>query len=98
MLRWSTYNPNYIPAWSLRDRARQGYFEEVGFDEIEYILAQETSPGMIGGSIDIAHHDTEHVHRRLCGERPPIKIITHLRARRNGGSWASARASRPPRT
>jgi ABC-type nitrate/sulfonate/bicarbonate transport system substrate-binding protein len=78
-LRWSTYNQNYIPAWPLAIARAKGYFEEVGFDEIEYILAQENIAGMIGGSIDIAHHDTDQFMGASAASGTPMKIISIFR-------------------
>lgn len=78
-LRFSTYNQNYIPAWPLAIARAKGYFEEVGFEEVEYILAEENIAGMIGGSVDIAHHDTDQFLGASAASGTPMKIISVFR-------------------
>ncbi|MGQ7794315.1 ABC transporter substrate-binding protein [Faunimonas sp. B44] len=78
-LRYSTYNQNYIPAWPLTIAQAQGYFEEVGFDEVEYILSDQNVAGLIGGSVDIGHNDTDEWMGASAASGVPIKVISIFR-------------------
>lgn len=78
-LRFSTYNQNYIPAWPLAIARAKGYFEEVGFEEVEYILSDQNVAGLIGGSLEIGHNDTDEWMSASAASGVPIKVISIFR-------------------
>ena len=78
-IRFSTYNQNYIPAWPLAIARAKGYFEEVGFEEVEYILSDQNVAGLIGGSVDIGHNDTDQWISSSHASGVPMKVISIFR-------------------
>lgn len=52
------FNPNYAAQWSYMLAQSLGYLEEYGITELENVLTEEYIAGLIGGSIDITHGDT----------------------------------------
>jgi ABC-type nitrate/sulfonate/bicarbonate transport system substrate-binding protein len=73
------FNPNYAAQWTVRLAQALGYFKEHGIDEFDVTLTQEYIPGLIGGSLDIAHGDTSEFIGAGEASGLPIKMISIYR-------------------
>ncbi len=78
-LKYGEFNPNYVSAWALTIARAQGYFDEVGLSDVEMILSEAYIPGLIGGSLHLAHGDTSSFLSAAEKSGTPIKIISILR-------------------
>jgi ABC-type nitrate/sulfonate/bicarbonate transport system substrate-binding protein len=78
-LKMGEFNPNYATQWSYRLAEALGYMEEVGLTDIEVILSEEYMPGLIGGSLDITHGDTDTFIGSGEASGLPVKIISVYR-------------------
>lgn len=57
-LKMGDFNPNYATQWSYRLATTLGYLKDHGIDDLEVILSEEYIPGLVGGSLDVTHGDT----------------------------------------
>ena len=73
------FNPNYAAQWSWRLAQGLGYMEDVGIDEFEVFLTDEYMPGLIGGSVDIAHGDTSEFFGAGYASGLPVKMLSLYR-------------------
>lgn len=69
------FNPNYAAQWGYHMADALGYMEEYGIEEIEYVLSEEYIPGLLGGSLDVTHADTNVVIGSAFESGEPIKLI-----------------------
>lgn len=75
-IKMGDFNPNYANQWTFRLVQALGYLEEVGMDGIEIILSDEYVPGLVGGSLDIAHGDTSAFLSAGVASGLPITMIS----------------------
>jgi ABC-type nitrate/sulfonate/bicarbonate transport system substrate-binding protein len=75
-IKMGDFNPNYANQWTFRLVQALGYLEEVGMDGIEIILSDEYVPGLVGGSLDIAHGDTSAFLAAGVASGLPITMIS----------------------
>jgi ABC-type nitrate/sulfonate/bicarbonate transport system substrate-binding protein len=80
-LKMGDWNPNYAGQWAYRLAQALGYLEEVGIDDFEVILSEEYIPGLIGGSLDITHCDTDVLFGASEASGLPMKLISIYRHR-----------------
>ena len=73
------FNPNYAAQWSYSLAQALGYLEEYGIEDLERLLTDEYIAGLIGGSIDITHGDTNVFLGSAEASGEPIKIISMYR-------------------
>ncbi|WP_161139598.1 ABC transporter substrate-binding protein [Propylenella binzhouense] len=78
-LKYGEFNPNYVAAWPLTIARAKGYFENVGLADVELILSDSYIPGLIGGSLDLAHGDTSSFLSAAEKSGTPIKVVSILR-------------------
>ncbi len=78
-LRMGDFNPNYATQWSYRLAQALGFFKEVGIDDLEVTLSDQYIPGLIGGSLDITHGDTNVFLGSGQASGLPIKMISLYR-------------------
>ncbi|MGH9246826.1 MAG: ABC transporter substrate-binding protein [Acidimicrobiales bacterium] len=69
------FNPNYAAQWGYHMADALGYMGEYGITEIEYVLSEEYVPGLLGGSLDIAHADTNVIIGSAEQSGQPLKMI-----------------------
>lgn len=70
------FNPNYANQWTFRLAQSLGYLEEHGVEELEIVLTDEYVPGLVGGSIDIAHGDISEFLAAGVASGLPITIVS----------------------
>ncbi len=70
------FNPNYANQWTFRLVQALGFLQEGGIDEMEIILSDEYVPGLVGGSLDIAHGDTSEFLSAGVASGLPITMIS----------------------
>lgn len=75
-IKMGDFNPNYANQWTFRLVQALGYLEEVGMDDLEIILSDEYVPGLVGGSLDIAHGDTSAFLAAGVASGLPITMIS----------------------
>lgn len=80
-LKMGDWNPNYAGQWSYRLAQALGYLEEVGINDFEVILSDGYMPGLIGGSLDITHCDTDVLFGAGNASGLPMKLISIYRHR-----------------
>jgi ABC-type nitrate/sulfonate/bicarbonate transport system substrate-binding protein len=73
------FNPNYASQWSVRLAQALGYLKEVGINDMKVILSEQYMPGLIGGSLDITHSDTDVLFGSGLKSKLPIKMISCYR-------------------
>lgn len=73
------YNPNYASQWSVRLAQSLGYMKEVGIDDFQVVLSEQYIPGLIGGSLDVSHSDTDVLFGSALNSKLPMKIISCYR-------------------
>ena len=73
------FNPNYAAQRGYHMADALGYFDEVGIEDIEYVLSEEYVPGLIGGSLHLAHADTNVIIGSAHESGEPLKIISLYR-------------------
>jgi ABC-type nitrate/sulfonate/bicarbonate transport system substrate-binding protein len=78
-LRMGDFNPNYATQWTYRLAQALGYFKEVGVDDFTVTLSNQYMPGLIGGSLDITHGDTDVILGAAAKSGLPIKLISIYR-------------------
>jgi len=78
-LKMGEWNPNYASQWSYRLAQSLGYLKEVGLEDFEVILSDEYIPGLVGGSLDISHVDTDVLMGAGKASGLPMKIISIYR-------------------
>jgi NitT/TauT family transport system substrate-binding protein len=78
-LRMGDFNPNYATQWSYRLASALGYFKEVGIDDLQVTLSDQYIPGLVGGSLDITHGDTDVILGSGNAGKLPIKMISLYR-------------------
>ena len=70
------FNPNYANQWPFRLAQSLGYLEDAGIQELEIVLTDEYVPGLVGGSLDIAHGDTSEFLAAGSASGLPITIVS----------------------
>jgi ABC-type nitrate/sulfonate/bicarbonate transport system substrate-binding protein len=80
-LKMGEFNPNYATQWAYRLAVALGYMKEVGIDDFEVTLSEEYIPGLIGGSLDLSHTDTDVLMAAGKASGLPMKIISIYRQR-----------------
>jgi ABC-type nitrate/sulfonate/bicarbonate transport system substrate-binding protein len=78
-LTMGDFNPNYATQWSYRLAQALGYFKEVGIEEFNVTVSDQYMPGLIGGSLDITHGDTDAFLSSGAQSGLPIKMISLYR-------------------
>ena len=78
-LRMGDFNPNYATQWTYRLAQALGYFKEVGIDDLNVTVSEQYIPGLISGSLDITHGDTDVVLKAAAKSGLPIKLISIYR-------------------
>jgi ABC-type nitrate/sulfonate/bicarbonate transport system substrate-binding protein len=78
-IKMGDWNPNYASQWSYRLAQALGYLKEVGIDDFEVILSDEYIPGLVGGSLDITHSDTDVLFGAGAASELPMKAISIYR-------------------
>jgi len=73
------YNPNYASQWPIRLAQSLGYMKEVGIDDFKVVLSEQYIPGLIGGSLDVSHVDTDVLFGSALKSKLPMKIISCYR-------------------
>ncbi len=73
------FNPNYAAQWSYMLALGLGYLEEYGIEELEPVLTDEYIAGLIGGSLDITHGDTNVFLGSAEESGLPIKMVSMYR-------------------
>ena len=58
---------------------QEGFYEEHGINEIEFYLTDTYFPGLIGGSLDIAHSDTDVLFGSAAASGKPLKMLSVYR-------------------
>lgn len=72
-------NPNYAAQMSYQLAAAQGYLEEVGIEEQEVTLSDQYIPGLIGGSLNIVHSDSNIAFGSAAESGEPITVVSCYR-------------------
>lgn len=75
-IKMGDFNPNYTNQWVFRLAQALAYYEEGGIEEFDIILSEEYVPGLVGGSLDIAHGDTSEILAAANASGLPIKMIS----------------------
>lgn len=70
------FNPNYANQWTFRLAQSLGYLQQHGIEELEILLTDEYVPGLVGGSIDIAHGDISEFLAAGVASGLPITIVS----------------------
>lgn len=78
-IRMGEFNPNYATALGYRLAQALGYFKEVGIDDIKVTLSDQYMAGLIGGSLDISHVDTDAIMAAAARSGKPFKYISCFR-------------------
>jgi ABC-type nitrate/sulfonate/bicarbonate transport system substrate-binding protein len=78
-LRMGDFNPNYATQWTYRLAQSLGYLKEVGIEEFTVTMSDQYIPGLIGGSLDITHGDTDAFIGAAAKSGLPIKMISVYR-------------------
>tara|TARA_B100000131_G_scaffold320250_1_gene367891 strand:+ start:498 stop:1625 length:1128 start_codon:yes stop_codon:yes gene_type:complete len=78
-IRMADWNPNYAAQWSWRLAQFKGFFENGGINEIEFFLTDTYFPGLIGGSLDIAHSDVDVLFGSAAASGVPLKLLSVYR-------------------
>jgi ABC-type nitrate/sulfonate/bicarbonate transport system substrate-binding protein len=78
-LKVGEYNPNYASQWSLRLAQALGYLKAVGIDDLQVVLSEQYIPGLIGGSLDLTHSDTDVLLGSGYKSKLPLRIISCYR-------------------
>ncbi|MDH4187544.1 MAG: ABC transporter substrate-binding protein [Nitrospira sp.] len=75
-IKMGDFNPNYATQWSYRLAQALGFLQDGGIEGLEVILTDEYIPGLIGGSLDIAHGDTSAFFSAGQASGLPLKMIS----------------------
>ncbi|MGH9246825.1 MAG: ABC transporter substrate-binding protein [Acidimicrobiales bacterium] len=78
-LQIGDFSPSYIPHWTYMSALSLGYMDEVGISEIETVVSDEYIAGLISGSLDLAHGDTNVYLGSAEASGEPLKMITFYR-------------------
>jgi NitT/TauT family transport system substrate-binding protein len=78
-VRMGDFNPNYATQWTYRLAQALGYFKEVGIEDFVVTLSDQYIPGLISGSLDITHTDTDVALKAAAKSGMPIKLISIYR-------------------
>jgi ABC-type nitrate/sulfonate/bicarbonate transport system substrate-binding protein len=78
-LRMGDFNPNYATQWTYRLAQALGYFKDVGIEDFTVTLSDQYVPGLISGSLDITHGDTDVILKAAAKSGLPIKMISIYR-------------------
>ena len=73
------WNPNYAAQWSWRLAQFKGFYESAGIEDIEFYLTDEYFPGLIGGSLDVAHSDVDVLFGSHAASGMPLKLLSVYR-------------------
>lgn len=73
------FNPNYAAQWSYMLALGLGYLEEYGIEELEPVLTDEYIAGLLGGSLDISHGDTNVFFGSAEESGLPLKMVSMYR-------------------
>lgn len=74
-IKLGDFNPNYATQWTYRLAQGLGFLEEGGIEGLEVILSEEYIPGLVSGSLDIAHGDTSAFLGAAAASSLPITMI-----------------------
>ncbi|NNE89765.1 MAG: ABC transporter substrate-binding protein [Silicimonas sp.] len=75
-LNMGDFNPNYANQWPFRLAQSLGFLEDGGIENLEITLTDEYVPGLVGGSLDMAHGDTSEFLAAGHASGLPITIIS----------------------
>ncbi|CAI8363627.1 MAG: Uncharacterised protein [SAR116 cluster bacterium] len=78
-IRMADWNPNYAAQWSWRLAQFKGFYENAGIDDIEFYLTDSYFPGLIGGSLDVAHSDVDVLFGTKAASGKPLKLLSVYR-------------------
>ena len=78
-LKMGEYNPNYASQWVIRLAQSLGYMKEVGINDFQVVLSEQYIPGLVGGSLDMTHSDTDVLFGSAAKSKLPMKMITCYR-------------------
>ena len=78
-LRFGDGNPNYAAQWTYRLAQALGYLSEVGITEFTVTTTDNYIPGMVGGSLDLVHGDTNVFVSSSVASGLPMKMISIYR-------------------
>ena len=70
------FNPNYANQWTFRLAQSLGFLEAGGIDDLEIVLTDEYVPGLVGGSLNIAHGDTSEFLAAGSASGLPFTIVS----------------------
>lgn len=70
------FNPNYANQWAFRLAQAHGFLASGGIEELELVLTDEYVPGLVSGSLDIAHGDTSEFLAAGHASGLPITMIS----------------------
>lgn len=70
------FNPNYANQWPFRLAQALGFLEDGGIENLDIVLTDEYVPGLVGGSLDIAHGDTSAFLAAGSASGLPITIVS----------------------
>lgn len=73
------FNPNYAAQWGYHVADAKGWMAEYGIETQEYQLSEEYVPGLLGGSLDVTHGDTNVLMGSAVASGEPIKMISMYR-------------------
>jgi ABC-type nitrate/sulfonate/bicarbonate transport system substrate-binding protein len=58
-IKFGAFNTNYAAQWSYRLAQALGHLKDNGIEEFEVVFSDDYIPGLIDGSLDISHADTD---------------------------------------
>lgn len=70
------FNPNYANQWVFRLAQAHGFLAAGGIEGLDIVLTDEYIPGLVGGSLDIAHGDTSEFLAAANASGLPITMIS----------------------
>jgi ABC-type nitrate/sulfonate/bicarbonate transport system substrate-binding protein len=78
-IRMGEFNPNYATALGYRMAQALGYFKEVGIDDIKVTMSDQYVAGLLGGSLDMSHMDTDAIMAAAARSGTTFKYISCYR-------------------
>ena len=70
-------SPQQSHSWRLAQF--KGFYEDAGIEDIEFYLTDEYFPGLIGGSLDVAHSDVDVLFGSHAASGKPLKLLSVYR-------------------
>ena len=80
-IRMGEFNPNYATALGYRMAQALGYFKEHGIDDIKVTMSDQYVAGLLGGSLDMSHMDTDTIMAAAARSGQSFKFISCYRDR-----------------